>query len=88
LLGGIRDDFFKDIMMVYEVRQVPAPSGSRWLFDLSCTRGPQFVVPRTGAVEARKALAEHLGATESVPSQTDAAELLAEAEVEPVAVVW
>jgi hypothetical protein len=70
------------------MRQVPAPSATAWLLDLTAARGPRVVVLRGDEAEAREALARHLQDIGSAFSDEEAAELIAEATSEPVGVVW
>lgn len=70
------------------MRQVPPPSASAWLFDLAAVRCPQFAVLRGDEVEARDALVDHLVEIGSVADREEAAELLADAEVGSIGVVW
>jgi hypothetical protein len=87
LSPGVRPDFFKDIMMVYPPRQVPAPSAAGWLFDLGDQHGPSFVVLRQDEEGARECLSDHLVEIGALPDGiTD--ELLADASVEYAAVIW
>jgi hypothetical protein len=74
--------------MVDERRQVPAPSATGWLFDLTDARGPIFAVLRGSKAEARAALVIHLVDTGAVAELNDAAQLLVDARHDAVAVVW
>jgi len=70
------------------MRQAPPSSAPAWLFDLAAARGPQFVVLRGGEDQAREALTDHLLDIGSVADRDEAAELLADADVESIGVVW
>jgi len=59
-----------------------------YLVDLSAARGPRFVVLRTDDAQARDALVAHLVDVGAVSDEHDARELVADAPVEPVGVVW
>ena len=74
--------------VIDERRQVPAPTASAWMCDLTEARGPVFVVLRANDLEARAALAVHLVEAEAVSSAEEAAGLISDCSPEAVAVVW
>lgn len=69
-------------------RQVPSPSASGWLIDMRSAGGPQFVVLRTAAEASLASLRVHLIEIGAVATPRDADQLLREARVEPIGVVW
>lgn len=69
-------------------RQVPAPSATGWLFDLTAARGPIFAVLRGDEDEALMTLRAHLVDAGAVPDLEEAAQLLLDARPNAVAVVW
>ena len=65
----------------------PSPSAVAWLCDLSGVRGPRLVVLRDQEAQARAAVGEHLIDLPGVDAD-ECEELLAEAILEPVEVIW
>jgi hypothetical protein len=70
------------------MRQVPTPSASAWLVDLSELRGPVFCVLRASQEEAREALIAHLLEIGQFDTREEAVEVVADAPTESVGVVW
>lgn len=68
--------------------QVPSPSATGWLIDLTEVRGPRFVVLRTDQDSARLALVCHLREIGAVADETEVEALLIAAPTEPIGVVW
>ena len=68
--------------------QVPAPSASPWLIDLTAAGGPRFAVLRLAEEEARDALVAHLVEIGSIPNTIAAERLVGSAPIESVAVTW
>lgn len=75
------------LMMVYTVRQVPAPSAQAWSVDLSAVGGPNFTVLRTTALETREVV-EYLVQIGSGHTRAAATGLVARATLSEVSVVW
>lgn len=86
LVAGLIACFFS--VVIDARRQVPAPSATGWLFDLTDVRGPIFAVLRGDEREAHTALSAHLVDTGAVVDLDEAAQLLHDARPEVVAVVW
>jgi hypothetical protein len=70
------------------MRQVPAPTSTGWLLDLAAVRGPRFVVLHADEAAARQALAAHLVDSGVLAGEAEADLLVAEADIEPVDVIW
>lgn len=75
-------------VMIDTRRQVPSPSASAWLIDLTAAGGPRFVVVRREEDEARDALVAHLVEIGSIPNTIAAERLVGRAPIESVAVTW
>lgn len=78
--------FFSGV--IYTPRQVPAPSAAGWLFDLTTSRGPLFVVLRVTEDDARQALSEHLVDIGAVADHGEADQLIDGQAPAMVGVVW
>jgi hypothetical protein len=74
--------------MVDTGRQVPSPSASAWLIDLSHVDGPQFVVFRLSEIEARQAVVGHVVENGAIANTIAAERLVAAAPASQVGVVW
>lgn len=73
--------------MINRSSEVPPPSATGWLVDLAKIDGPRFVVLCTVDDDALGILAHHLVQLRGALAPS-AADLRADAEVEPIGVVW
>lgn len=74
--------------MVNTDRQLPAISASVWVINLAAIAGPRFVVLRREEAEARVALVAHLVEIGAIANTIAAERIVAEAEIESMAVIW
>lgn len=68
--------------------QLPSPSASAWLIDLTEDGGPVFIVLRLDESRARNALARYLVDIGASRHTSDAERAVASARCSPVAVIW
>lgn len=74
--------------MIDTARQVPSPSAAAWLVTLPDADAPRFVVLRQADDEAAEVSADCLVDLGAAADFGEAHELLADADVEHVGVVW
>lgn len=75
-------------MDLYTDSQVPAPSASAWLVDMSEFGGPCFVVLRTSRCDARTATVSHLIEIGFGLDRAKVESLVSRAAVTEAAVIW
>jgi hypothetical protein len=69
-------------------RQVPTLSATAWILDLTEVRGPLLVVLRREGRDAVQAAIAFLVEAGVVSGATEALELIDQADLRPVGVVW
>ncbi len=75
-------------MDLYTDSQVPTPSATAWLVDMSEFGGPCFVVLRTSRFDARRAIVSHLIEIGFGLHRSEVESLASRAAVSEAAVIW
>ncbi len=74
--------------MIDTSTQVPAPTATAWLLDLTASGGPMLVVLRRGRCEAVATAVGHLLDAGVAVDAAQAREMVANVEPQLVAVTW
>ncbi len=75
-------------MTLYTERQLPPVSASAFLIDLEAHGGPRYTVLARDHTDARAALVSHLREIGFGVGQVTTTEMVNEAEIERIEVIW